>query len=174
MRPHQVLATAFALVLPLVVTIEGKAIESKDGDEQREQTEIHRTHRIGAGLLWGGAGTTTAGGLILLGLIPTSRSLRLADAQLEMCRVSMELDPVTFDCIAAEDDVSRRLRARNAVAITGSLVIAGGLAVLGTGLWMRRKARRNQREHDKKYKPEWSVLPDVGLNRGGLHLRIRF
>ena len=142
--------------------------------EEQEQTTINRTRRLGTGLLWGGAGAAVTGSLVLLGLIPTSRNLRLADAQLEMCRVSMELDPVTFDCTPAEDDFSRRRVARNAVALTGSLMIAGGVAILGTGIWMRREARRQQREHDKKYKPEWSVLPDVGLHRGGLRLHLRF
>ena len=68
-------------------------LSEPDGGEEREQVEIDRTQRLGTGLAWGGIGTSTAGSLILLGLIPTSRNLRLANAQLEMRRVSMEFDP---------------------------------------------------------------------------------
>lgn len=167
-------ALALISALPLLVPTASRAAGQSVNVEHHEQAEVDRTRRLGTGLLWGGVGTSTAGCLVLFGLIPTSRNLRLADTQLEMCRVSIELDPVTFDCVAADDNVSRSRIARNAVVITGSLVIAGGLAVLGTGIWMRRKARRQQREHDKKYKPEWSVLPDVGPHRGCLRLHLRF
>lgn len=132
-----------------------------------EQVAIDRSWRIGSGLLWGGVATTSAGGLTLLGIIPTHRNLGVAKARRSLCEFP--------ECIAEQEpDIQRWTRAQAAIAITGSLLAAGGLTLVGIGIWKRRDAMRRQRDLDKRTTPEWAIGPTFGLLHAGFSLRAHF
>ena len=152
----------------------GQASESgSQTAEEREQAEIDRARRVGTGLLWGGVATTGAGGLTFLGLIPTHRNVRVARADLELCMVPTVGDP-SPECGGFEDEVTRRLRARAAVATVGSVLVVGGAVLAGVGGWKRRVARRRQLEHDKRHRAEWALVPAVTRRQRGVALVMRF
>ncbi|MEX1368231.1 MAG: hypothetical protein AB1Z98_34190 [Nannocystaceae bacterium] len=145
-----------------------------DASQEREQAEIDQTWEVGTGLFWGGTGVAVAGTLTFVGLVPTNRDFLLAEGRLDRCQHDMALDPVNVECQAVEDEVARSRRARTAVAVVGSVALAGGVALLGTGIWMRRNARRRQRELEKARQPEWALVPRIGFTEAGVSLRLRF
>lgn len=170
MRRYQALAlTALVFGAPAV----GHAAEPTNENDDPELAEIKRTRRIGSGLLWGGVATMSAGGLTLLGLVPTHRNVRSARADLDVCRVPKDGIPEP-ECGRFEDELARSLRTRTVVAVVGSVLLASGAVLTGVGVWKRRLARRQQLEYDKERQPEWALLPFADPRGAGLTLHLRF
>ncbi len=94
-----------------------------------------------------------AGGLTLLGLVPTYRNVRSAQAELEPCRVPKVGIPDP-ECGGFEDELTGRLRSRTIVAVVGSVHVVGGAVLAGVRGWKRRVDRRQRLEHDEKHQPE--------------------
>lgn len=163
-RMRRPIATLACLVLATLPT-SGLAA---DDPEQQERARIDRTWRVGSGLLWGGVGTASAGGLTLLGVIPTQRNLKTAKAHLSLCMLSFP------ECPAQESEIQRWTRARNAVAITGGVLAVAGLAMVAVGAWKRRTARRERDALEHRTKPEWSVHPSIGPIGAAVTLVARF
>lgn len=170
-RPFLTIVSVMVFFAPSVARAADPVIQ---GESDEKQAEIDRTWRRGTGLFWGGVGVGAAGGLTLFGIIPANRSFLVAEGRLERCLLYMESDPFNVDCQPDQDELIRRGHARTAIAVVGSVIFVGGVALLGTGIWMRRKARRWQQEHDRRYQPEWALLPRLGVRGVGLEFHLRF
>lgn len=138
-----------------------------DGVET-ERAAIERAQRIGTGLLWGGVATAGAGGLTLLGIIPSHRNLRLARAERSLCLLSAP------ECPDQDAEIQRWARARTSVAVAGSILVGAGLTLVGVGVWKRRTARRQLDALDQRARPEWSIRPSFGPVSAGVTLVARF
>lgn len=124
-------SATLACVALVTAPASGLAVEGSDAPER---AAIERSQRIGTGLLWGAVATAGAGGLTLLGLIPTQRNLRAAEARRSLCEVA---------CSEHDADIERWTGARNAVAVTGSILAVGGLALVAVGVRDELLSRHN-------------------------------
>ena len=153
-----------ALACVALVTVPGTGFAAEPSTSER--AAIERSQRIGTGLLWGGVAAAGVGGLTLLGgIIPTQRNLRTAEARRSLCELA---------CSEHDAEIDRWTRARNGVAVAGSILAAGGLALVAVGVSKRRKARRDLEALEKRTAPEWSIRPSVGPLGGGVTLVARF
>ena len=106
--------------------------------------------------------------MTLLGVIPTHKNVGLGEARRDLC---MRDSP---ECPRQEAEIERWTLARNAIAVTGSTLLAGGLVLVAVGLWKRKTARGWQEELDRRTAPEWSISPSFGPSRTGASLTLRF